>query len=90
MMNQHVDPPPATLLKEQFDLLLPSICRIVNLSLESGYLPSSLKSVVSNPLLKIPNRDHEVLSNFRPISNLKAISKVTEKVLHGAAFLGCS
>lgn len=67
MMNQHVNPPPVTLLKEQFDLLLPSICSIVNLSLESGYLPSSLKSAVLNPLLKKPDRDHEVLSSFRPI-----------------------
>ena len=76
-----LDPLPATLLKEHFDLLLPSICRTVNLSLESGHLPSSLKSAVLTPLLKKPDLDHEVLSNFRPISNLKAISKVIEKVV---------
>ena len=76
-----LDPLPATLLKEHFDLLLPSICRIVNLSLESGHLPSSLKNAVLTPLLKKPNLDHEVLDNFRPISNLKVISKVIEKVV---------
>ena len=73
-----LDPLPATLLKTHF---LPSICRIVNLSLESAHLPSSLESAVLTPLLKKPNLDHEVLSNSRPISNLKAISKVIEKVV---------
>ena len=76
-----LDPLPATLLKEHFDLLLPSICSIVNLSLVTGLLPSSLKNAVLTPLLKKPNLDHEVLSNLRPISNLKVISKVIEKVV---------
>ena len=76
-----LDPLPATLLKEHLDLLLPSICSIVNLSLVSGFLPSSLKNAVVTPLLKKPNLDHEVLGNFRPISNLKVISKVIEKVV---------
>ena len=76
-----LDPLLATLLKEHFDLLLPSICSIVNLSLVSGLLPSALKNAVLTPLLKKPNLDHEVLSNFRPISNLKVILKVIEKVV---------
>ena len=46
-----LDPLPATLLKDHFDLLLPSICSIVNLSLVSGFLPSSLKNAVLTPLL---------------------------------------
>ena len=77
----YLDPLTASLLKEHFDLLLPSICRILNLSLESGHLPSSLKSAVLTPLLKKPNLHHEVLSNFRHISNLKVIFKVVEKVV---------
>ena len=48
----YLDPLTASLLKEHFDLLLPSICRILNLSLESGHMPSSLKSAVLTPLLK--------------------------------------
>ena len=51
------------------------------MSLVSGLLPSSLKNAVLTPLLKKPNLDHEVLSNFRPISNLKVISNVIEKVV---------
>ena len=73
-----LDPPPATLLKQQFDLLLPIILKIVNLSLDSSYFPSSLKTAVLSPLLKKANLDHEVLANYRPISNLKVISKIID------------
>ena len=51
------------------------------MSLKSGHMPSSLKSAVLTPLLKKPSLDHEALSNFRPISNLKVILKVIEKVI---------
>ena len=78
-----LDPLPVSLLKEHFDLLLPFICRIVNMLLESGHLPSPLKSAVFIPLPKKLNLDHEVLSNFRPISNLNLGSKVIEKVVAG-------
>jgi hypothetical protein len=64
-----------------FGLLLPMICKIVNLSLELGSVPSSLKSAVLKPLLKKPSLNHEVLRNYRPISNLKAISKIIEKIV---------
>ena len=76
-----LDPLPATLLKQHFDLLLAIILKIVNLSLESGHFPSSLKTAVLSPLLKKANLDHEVLANYRPISNLKVISKIIEKVV---------
>ena len=67
-----LDPLPASLLKEHFHLLLTSICRIVNWSLESGHLPSPLKSAVLTPLLKKPDLDHEALSNFGPQGYLKS------------------
>ena len=76
-----LDPLPATLLKQQFDLLLPIILKIVNLSLKSGHFPSSLKTAVLSSLLKKANLDHEVLANYRPISNLKMISTIIEKVV---------
>ena len=72
------DPFPAVLLKEYLDL--PTLCRIVNLSLESGQLPYSLKTAVLSLLLKKP-LDHELLGNYKPISNLKVISKIIEKVV---------
>ena len=51
------------------------------MSLVSGLLPPALKNAVLTSLLKKPNLDHEVLRNFRSISNLKVISKVIEKVV---------
>ena len=75
-----LDPFLATLLKQHFDLLLPIILKIVNLSLESSHFPSSLKTAVLSPLLKKANLDHEVLAHYRPISNLKVIPKIIEKV----------
>ena len=63
------------------DDLLPVICKIVNLSLESGYMPPTLKKAVLSPTLKKPALDHEEFANFRPISNLKMVSKLIEKVV---------
>ena len=76
-----LDPLPASLLLGQFDVLLPTICKIVNLSLETGVIPSSLKVAVLKPLLKKSSLNHEVLGNYRPISNLKNVSKIIEKVV---------
>ena len=45
------------------------------------HFQSSLKTAVLSPLLKKVSLDHEVLSNYRPISNLKVISKIIEKVI---------
>ena len=45
------------------------------------HFQSSLKTAVLSPLLKKASLDHEVLSNYRPISNLKVISKIIEKVI---------
>ena len=42
---------------------------------------SSLKTAVLSPLLAKANLDHEVLANYRPISDLKVISKIIEKVV---------
>ena len=81
MKSSILDPLPATLLKQHIDLLLPIILKIVNLSLESGHFPTSSKTAVLSPLLKKANLDHEVLANYRPISNLKVISKIIEQVV---------
>ena len=62
-------------------MFLPTLCKIVNLSLESGYLPPSLKTAVLTPLLKKPSLDHEIFKNYRPISNLTVVSKIIEKVV---------
>ena len=42
-------------------------------------MPTCLKSAVLSPLLKKPHADFLEFKNFRPISNLKALSKIIEK-----------
>ena len=75
-----LDPLSSTLLNQHLDFFLPINLKIVNLSLESGHF-QSLKSAVLSPLLKKANLHHEVLANYKPISNLKVISKIIEKVV---------
>ena len=67
------------LLKECLPELLPSITRIVNGSLLSGIFPTSYKFSNVTPLIKKPGLDADTLSNYRPISNLKFVSKVVER-----------
>ena len=76
-----LDPIPTSLLKQCIHVLAPIIRTIVNLSLESGNFPSNFKHAVVTPLLKKPSLDKESLSNYRPISNLSFLSKLTERVV---------
>ena len=39
------------------------------------------KNALVRPLLKKPGLDHTILKNFRPISNLQFVSKLTEKAV---------
>ena len=47
----------------------------------SGRVPTYFKQAVVQPLLKKPNLDATVLSNYRPISKLPFISKILEKIV---------
>ena len=76
-----LDPLPASLLQNTSDTLMPVIRKIVNLSLESGCVPAALKNGVLKPLLKKTSLDHEILKNYRPVSNLKSVSKLIGKVV---------
>jgi hypothetical protein len=76
-----LDPIPGMAMKQCFGTLLPTICTIVNLSLCTGVVPSQLKEAVIHPLLKKQNLPFEEFSSFRPISNLKFLSKAIEKVV---------
>ena len=76
-----LDPLPSILLRECLDTLLPVITRIVNLSLTTGNVPRHFKEAMVRPKLKNDSLDHQQFSHFRPISNLKLLSKVTEKAV---------
>ena len=65
-------------------MLLPTLCMIVKLSLESGHRTASLKTAVLLPLLKKSSLDHEVLGNYRPTSNLKVISRHRQSVTYNS------
>ena len=74
-----LDPLPSSIIKQRRDLLLPTVTNIVNLSLREGCMPTYLKSAVLSPLLKKPDAAFLQFKNFKPISNLKALSKIVEK-----------
>ena len=76
-----MDPIPTWILKDHIDLLLSTITRIVNLSLETSTFPSQFKSAVVKPLLKKATLDSENLKNYRPVSNLTFVSKIIEKIV---------
>ena len=57
--------------------------KIINLSLATGEMLEDLKCAMHRPLLKKPTADHKVFANFRPVSNLKYISKLIEKAVDG-------
>ena len=76
-----LDPIPTFLLKKCASVLIPTITNIINQSLTSGTFPDNFKRSVIKPLLKKPTLDKEVLSNYRPISKLSFLSKLTEKIV---------
>ena len=76
-----LDPLPSSLLSACVDTLLPIITKMVNLSLQSGVFAMTWKNALVRPLLKKPGLDHTILKNFRPISNLQFVSKLTEKAV---------
>ena len=76
-----LDPLPTFLLKECLNEVTPVITTIVNSSLSTGIVPKDLKKAIITPLLKKPTADCDVLSNYRPVSNLAYISKLLEKVV---------
>ncbi len=77
----NLDPIPTSLLKKCIHVLAPIITLIVNLSLSTAMFPQAFKHAIVTPLLKKPALDKESLSNYRPISNLSFLSKLTERIV---------
>ena len=76
-----LDPIPTSLLKKCASVLIPTITKIINLSLSTGVFPHHFKSSLVLPHLKKANLDREDLANYRPISHLSFLSKLTETVV---------
>ena len=75
-----LDPMPTTLIIGCIDVLLPVITKIINSSLQSGVFAVQWKCALVSPLLKKPGLEL-LLKNYRPVSNLQYISKLTEKAV---------
>ena len=72
---------PTVLLKGSFDAHVQTILDIFNSSFEYGIFPENFKRADVTPLLKKPNVDHKLLSNYRPVSNLiPYLGKLLEKI----------
>ena len=67
-------------MKACLNTLLPTIVRIVNLSFTETWVREILKLSAVEPRIKNPMLDNELRSSYRPISNLRFISKAIEKV----------
>ena len=72
------DPIPTWLLKICIDSLLPILTSLINQSLQLGYFPEEWKNALVTPLLKKLGLEL-IFPNFRPVSNLSFISKLTER-----------
>ena len=75
-----LDPLPSSLVIDCIDVLLPIITKMINLSLESGLFADDWKCALVLPLLKKPGLDL-LYKNYRPVSNLQYVSKLTEKMV---------
>ena len=76
-----LDPLPVSIMLKCYFSLVPIFRRVINLSLSSGLLPKELKVLLLSSILKKLNADFEQFSNFRPVSNLKFLSKLIEKTV---------
>lgn len=78
--SSSIDPLPASIMKENLEVILPSLCDLVNASLKSGSM-EGVKIAHITPLIKGLGLDHAELKNYRPISNLSFIGKLIERVV---------
>ena len=70
-----LDPIPTWMLSKSYEVLLPVITNIINLSLESGFVPPNLKTALVTPILKKACLDPDLLKNYRHVSHLSFVSK---------------
>ena len=59
------------------------ICDIISSSLNNSFVHPDLKHAIISPIIKKKhNIDYNILSNYRPISQLTIIAKLLEKVVY--------
>lgn len=75
-----IDQLPACFLKDIAYVLAKPLTHVINLSLQKGMFPNSLKQARIKPVHKTGSS--KVLDNYRPISVLPVISKIFEKCVY--------
>ena len=76
-----LDAIPGPLMTDCFSVLLPVFVNMISLFFKDGLVPALFKEAVLDPVIKKDSLDHEIYQNYRPISNLRFVSKATEKVV---------
>jgi exonuclease III len=76
-----LDPLPTPLLKKVLPSVISHITKLINASLSTGTVPVCYKHALVKPLIKKPSLPNEIMSNYRPISNLPFLSKILEKIV---------
>ena len=71
---------PIKILKIAAPIIVTHLVNIINKSFELGIYPNSLKLVKVIPIFKAGNKTE--VNNYRPISLLPTLSKITEKLMH--------
>jgi len=69
---------PTSLIKSCSSTFGDIIARLANLSFSEGHFPTKYKRAIVTPLLRKQGLDDSNPVNYRPISNLKSISKLLE------------
>ena len=81
---------PTSVIKPCSSVFSEIISTLANLSFPPrGVFPSSFKHAAVRPLLKKPNRDPSIPSNYTPLSNLNNISKLLEKLFSRSFTSSC-
>ena len=76
-----LDPCPTHIVKQCIDILLPSLTKLVNLSLKNGIFLNPFKQAIVTPLLKKSTLSKEDLKSYRPVSGLSFLSKLVERIV---------
>ena len=79
--SSELDPIPHSILNKYHIYLESYYQEIIENSLTSGIFPIYMKTAYVTPIIKKPNLDKAILSNYRPISNLSTLSKTLERVV---------
>ena len=72
---------PCFIIKEYLDVFLTPITIIINLFLHESIFPDRFKQAIVMRLLKKPTLEKDNFKNYRPVSNLNFLSKITEKAV---------